>query len=719
MNRTIRVAFILLLLFIFSPKSFLLGENQSAIRIITYPGDTCKTPPLTKWSEQEKWVWKQLCEGKPANLARYYGGSTNLEDFKGWQKKQKLSPEFLETILLYNPFLNELKNKRVEIKGAWFEKPLVLSDINLTNNIFLNSSRFDQRVSLYNLKSNHILSFDRSVFDKSLYLKAVQLQYLSLKHGKFKEVNLIAAKIEDISMNGSEFLGELNMDSIEVKKNLHMTGKAKFKKVILCGSNIGGQIGMDGSEFSGDLDMNIIVVGENLHMSNGAKFGKVNLGGANIGGQFSILDSDFSGDLDMHSIKVGDSLLMRNGSKFKSVDINGANIGGQIDMDGSEFSGDLNMESIKVGDSLFMRNGAKFNKVILIGSNIGKQIGMDGSEFSGDLDMNIIVVGESLHMSNGAKFGKVNLGGANIGGQFSILDSDFSGDLDMYSIKVGDSLLMRNGSKFKSVDINGANIGGQIDMDGSEFSGDLNMESIKVGDSLFMRNGAKFNKVILRGSNIGSLDISNSSFTFLKLTGTNINKELRYNSSKSNKFWPEKLEISGLTYNGIIDNGSYKPSIEGLKFFLERQTSYSPQPYKQLARVLQDTGQIKMANKILFMGKERERVEADFPYNIGLLLSKYFIGYGIGYGYFRILFWIAFFVRLGVGVLRNYGDDKNHHIKLGHAYSLDMLLPIIRLREKHYKIELSEPVTQYFYLHKGMGYLLAFFLIAGLSGITQ
>ena len=467
------------------------------------------------------------------------------------------------------------------------------------------------------------------------------------------------------------------MDSIEVRKHLLISNGAKFDKVILNCANIGGQIGMDDSEFSGDLNMDSIEVGKSLHMSNGAKFDKVILAGANIRGQVSMIGSEFSGDLDMDSIKVGDSLLMRNGSKFKSVDINGANIGGQIDM--------------------------------------------DGSEFSGDLDMDVIVVGESLHMSNGAKFDKVILRGSNIRGQVSMIGSEFSGDLDMDSIKVGDSLLMRNGSKFKSVDINGANIGGQIDMDGSEFSGDLDMEAIEVGESILMRNGAKFDaelKLVL--SKIGSnLDISNSSFTILKLTGTNIRKELNYNSSKSNKFWPEKLEISGLTYNGITDKGSYKLSIEGLKIFLERQTSYSPQPYKQLASVLQDTGQINMANKILYMGKERERVEADFPYNLGLLFSKYFIGYGIGYGYFIVLFWIAFFVRLGVGFLRKYGDDKNHHIKLGHAYSFDMLLPIIRLREEYYKIELSEPATKYFYLHKGMGYVLAFFLIAGLSGITQ
>ena len=49
-----------------------------------------------------------------------------------------------------------------------------------------------------------------------------------------------------------------------------------------------------------------------------------------------------------------------------------------------------------------------------------------------------------------------------------------------------------------------------------------------------------------------------------------------------------------------------------------------------------------------------------------------------------------------------------------------MLLPIIRLREKHYKeIDLQGWPRQYFYVHKIMGYVLASFLIAGLVGLTK
>jgi hypothetical protein len=55
----------------------------------------------------------------------------------------------------------------------------------------------------------------------------------------------------------------------------------------------------------------------------------------------------------------------------------------------------------------------------------------------------------------------------------------------------------------------------------------------------------------------------------------------------------------------------------------------------------------------------------------------------------------------------------------GVAYSFDLLLPIIRLRDAHYEMDLKGFARYYFYIHKIMGYLLASFLIAGVSGLTK
>ena len=58
-------------------------------------------------------------------------------------------------------------------------------------------------------------------------------------------------------------------------------------------------------------------------------------------------------------------------------------------------------------------------------------------------------------------------------------------------------------------------------------------------------------------------------------------------------------------------------------------------------------------------------------------------------------------------------------MKLAFFYSLDILLPIIRLRGRHYDVDLQGIVRYYFYFHQIMGYVLASFLIAELSGLTK
>ena len=82
------------------------------------------------------------------------------------------------------------------------------------------------------------------------------------------------------------------------------------------------------------------------------------------------------------------------------------------------------------------------------------------------------------------------------------------------------------------------------------------------------------------------------------------------------------------------------------------------------------------------------------------------------------LIWVVGFLLAGIAALRLSGEGRKNGMPFGIAYSFDMLLPIIRLREKHYQIDLGW-VRYYFYLHKIAGFVLASFLIAGLSGLTK
>jgi hypothetical protein len=183
------------------------------------------------------------------------------------------------------------------------------------------------------------------------------------------------------------------------------------------------------------------------------------------------------------------------------------------------------------------------------------------------------------------------------------------------------------------------------------------------------------------------------------------------------KAWPDNLELEGFTYARL---GGFKvdsTDVSWFKEWLEKQKSHSPQPYEQLASVLQKTGHKEKANDILYYGKERERSEATGLNWLWLTLLWIFIGYG--YRIWYAFLWVILFVAIGACIFRRTEEAKRNKMPYGFAYSFDMLLPIIKLRERHYDIDLSGWPRYYFYFHKIMGYVLASFLIAGLSGLTK
>ena len=504
-----------------------------------------------------------------------------------------------------------------------------------------------------------------------------------------------------------------------------MYDAARFNNVVLNGAKIGGQLSMEGSTFNGELNMNAISVGDSLLMQNAAGFNTVDLAGAKIHGQLSMVDSTFNGELNMNSISVGTSLLMHDAARFNTVDLIGAKIGGQLSMVGATFNGELNMNAITVGSSLLMTNDAKFNNVFLRGANIEVDLYMLGSTFTGGLDMDLLSVGGSLFMNN-AIYKHVNLTGAKIANIVDMSDSKFIDQLDMNSTSIGSSLIMSY-AKFENM---------------------TNLTFLSVGSNLEIQ-GAVLRRLDLTGARIEqTLRLSNSGVPNIewknyeledetpqppKLTLKNAKADVLQDTGKS---WPDhlELELEGFTFNHLAGpglNGQEMPHQRGSDWFvdwLKADETYSPQPYRQLAGVLRTAGLEEMANDILFASRERMLRESSWReakwWALGAL--KIFIGYGYGWRMFVALLWIVGLVAVGTLILHFSKERDRYCILQGRwgvgcaCYSLDMILPLIHLRERHYTVvDLITWAKYYFYFHKIMGYILVFFVIAGLSGLTQ
>ncbi|MCH8030000.1 MAG: pentapeptide repeat-containing protein [Candidatus Dadabacteria bacterium] len=726
-----------------------MSEQEKGIPAL--PGEPCKVQPHPKWTPQEQWAWKQICEGKRADLSHRSGDKSGslLDPTNDWivfPDDRVITPEFLETILLHEPYRSAIPRQGVRIINARFIEILDFTNAQLNHELMLAFCRLEMDVLFGRLKTPHL-----------------------------------------ISLEGSKFNGKLNMSGLQVEGSLFMGGGAEFHEVDLGGAIIGEQLDMEGSQFNKLLNMNGLRVDESLFMRGNAEFNEVDLGSANIGVQLDMNGSEFNEKLNMNGLQVEGSLFMGGGAEFKEVDLQGSVIGYQLDMSGSKFFEDVNLR----------------------GANIGGQLSMEGSKFNGELNMNVIFVDGGLIMRFGAEFHEVDIGGADIGGQLDMEGSKFNGKLNMNGLMVKQSVFMRsdenNRAEFLDVDIVGANIGGQLSMTGSKFNAKLIMESIKVGQHLLMSNSTfEFKKgetinlsfaKIESGLNIAgcqglsSLDLTGSKiqgvFALGEVSKDEFGNEVKVSAEWSEdarltlrnaevgaiqdlpNAWPNKLELEGFTYNrlgGWGAEGSYKSlydnyneskeklntriavleyertvqidwaeelraevtesddmserSANWFKIWLAKDITFSPQPYEQLAKVLRVAGNKDKANKILFASKKRDMIQADWlPLSKLWLILKLFFNYGNTTN-ISVLFAI-FLVFVGAAVFQSTPQFVELNRPFVFSYSIDMLLPFVELNKFYSEIQLSGWQNGYFFIHKFMGWVLTSSSISGIPGITK
>jgi hypothetical protein len=307
--------------------------------------------------------------------------------------------------------------------------------------------------------------------------------------------------------------------------------------------------------------------------------------------------------------------------------------------------------------------------------------------------------------------------------------------LTMYSLQVDSNVFLDESEFAADVKLIGAKIGHTLDMSRSKVSDKLDLDSLRVEVHLFMRD-AEFDEIVLENAQIGGqLDFSGSTFhKNVTLNGAHIGGALQFVSAQWSDDgilslrnaradvipslsdpWPNKLDLDGLTYRNLDTSRSSGIVRNDFNRWFDKLLQYSRQPYEQLATVLQTQGDIGSATDVRYSARERERRDATGWVWLWLTLLDLVVGYGYYPQYTFV--WAAVFVIIGAVVLRIFGEGPKNGI--GIAYSFDMLLPLVRLREKHYTIDLAGPARYYFYFHRIMGWVLASFFVAGLSGLTQ
>ena len=431
---------------------------------------------------------------------------------------------------------------------------------------------------------------------------------------------------------------------------------------------------------------------------------EIDLSGASIEQPLILSHSRFKSGIDLSSLKT-----------TKVVSFIVLKLDGDLDMDSALFKDDLNIISVAFGDLLLMK------------AKINGDLAVSYSESKYKLNLSSTFIGGDLYMAK-VKFVNVVLKRAKIGGFLNMSDSEFTGELDMRFTSIEDNLLMQNVQFEQPAKLVSLTVKSNLDMRGATLSRmDLTDAQIERNLRLGFRCAQDSSSCKDQDKKIPKwkkyTDFRGKSHApKLILRNTSVGALLDTEDA-----WPDNLELEfdNFTYKRFDSNEKKTPYERGSVWFVEwlaKDASYSQQPYLQLVRVLRSNGLNGMADDILYANRERERDNSTWP-ELGLLTILWAIfGYGYGWRSLLTLVWASVFVCIGTALIlesqSNKHDDEGNK-KLGFWYSLDMLLPVIQLREEHYEVDLHSKVKYYFYVHKIIGYVLIFFLLAGFSGFTK
>ena len=281
----------------------------------------------------------------------------------------------------------------------------------------------------------------------------------------------------------------------------------------------------------------------------------------------------------------------------------------------------------------------------------------------------------------------MNLIAAHVGGVLSLAGSKVTGNFDCSGLEVGQGFIGH----------------------GALFSGPISCVGAKTKDDLELSEGKFKQKVDFTGAEVGGALHLRSAQWSPHVTLTLRNAKINLIPALADA-WAPKLDVDGLTYRGA-------GAADQFEHWFSKLDRYTTQPYDELASIVQSRGNGTLATAIRYSGRERERSEAKGKSWVWLTILRWLIGYG--YYPQLAIFWALGLVMVGAAVMRVSGEGPRNGMPFGLAYSFDTLLPIIRLRERHYQIDLKSWARYYFYWHKIMGYVLASFLIAGISGLTK
>lgn len=396
-------------------------------------------------------------------------------------------------------------------------------------------------------------------------------------------------------------------------------------------------------------------------------------------------------EADLSCINVPE--LGFTGSRTRSLNLDGANVSGAIFLDGG-FSGEglIRMMRAEIGLGLFCNRGAFRNSAdaaisadgIKVGGSVflGDQFRADGevrlpgAQIAGNLECSggtfnnpqkvalnaerAKIDGSVLLRSKFIANGDVRMLGSRIGGNLDCDGGAFHNAgllaLSAHGAEIAGYVFLRNAECEGEVALSGAEIRGNLECDGSTLKNPngraLFAENLKVGGGVLLRKGfCADGRTVLVGAQIdGVLNCEKGTFGALKLNAATVKGVFRWSAVQ--RAPDVNVDLRNATVGSIEDDEASWPAAGNLRLdgfcytrisagptdarmrlhWLLRtgEVGFTPQPYRQLAKVLRESGDERGARHVLFEMEGRRRKERDHNWRARSWsrILRWTIGYG-------------------------------------------------------------------------------------------
>jgi hypothetical protein len=501
-------------------------------------------------------------------------------------------------------------------------------------------------------------------------------------------------KQHGVHIQGARINNNLDLIDAEIGAELEIKASRIDGNLDLTGTHFSRSLSLHGTRIRGNFAAPRLRADSSLYLRDAAWVeGDVGLRGAKVGGDMEINDSTFDKTVDGTSLSVGGNLYAGEKAFFKrNVRLINAKVNGQMYLNDSTFQGEAQLINAKVGGRMRL-DGSTFERAL-----DGTSLSVDGNLYAGATEK--LDFKGDMQLYKGAIFkGDVLLKAIKVGGRMYLDGSTFEGTLDCESITVGGFLLARKARFLKLANFNWAHLDGTFDLRGS-VANNIELSAAVVAQDLVLGG---INSRIPRGSlqwlctgkgvswsrswplgHRGDCPGGDKKVPLPRLDLRNTHVGGLQDSADA---WPPNLDLENFKYDRLGGYGGYgeadirRRPPEQWQDWLERDRTFSTQPYAQLANVLLTAGHRDTAEAIQSAGWERER---SIACEQGRLLTCWWPTAlrgvsGFSIGLYTVLFLIVVLTAAGTLVLQFVPNARRHGWLWCFGASLHRLLPSIGL----------------------------------------